>query len=178
MAMLFKQETKAIIESLLFVAIEPLTLSTLSQVLGVAEDDLKLLLEELMEEYNSGTRGIQLIMVGGGYQITTRPQYAPYIEKLYKKRVPSLSHAALETLAIIAYKQPITKNEIELIRGVKVDGVVSTLMERNLIQEVGRKKGPGRPILYGTTTDFLTYFGLKDLSELPQLDELPEEEVE
>lgn len=168
MGLMFPTETKSIIESLLFVSKEPLALKTLSQILEMPEQEIKVLIHELTVEYNSGSHGINISMVAGGYQMHTRPEFAPYIEKLYKPQNSyGLSKAALETLAIIAYKQPITRAEIESIRGVKVDSSIGTLVEKNLIREVGRKEGPGRPMLFGTSDSFLKYFGLRDLSELP-----------
>ncbi|KKM08840.1 hypothetical protein SY88_22330 [Clostridiales bacterium PH28_bin88] len=166
---LFADEPRAVIECLLFVANEPLDLGTLSEIAGITKSDARILLQQLEELYNGEGRGIRLVEVAGGFQLITRPEMAPYIEKLYKPHTAALSHAALETLAIVTYRQPITRAEIEQIRGVKVEGVLTTLMERKLIREVGRKEGPGRPILYGTTKEFLTYFGLKDLKELPDL---------
>ncbi|WP_227766112.1 SMC-Scp complex subunit ScpB [Zhaonella formicivorans] len=170
--MLFSEDKKAILECLLFMASEPVSLPKLAELAELNEEDVLLLLNELKLELENPVHGIQLVEVAEGYRIATKPQFAPYVEKLYKPQSTHLSHAALETLAIIAYKQPITRAEIESIRGVKVDGVLNNLIERNLVQEVGRKEGPGRPILYGTTTDFLCYFGLKNLQELPNFEEL------
>jgi len=168
MGLMFPNETKAIIECLLFVTKEPLTLKTMAQILEIPEEDVKSLVEDLIKEYNNEPHGINIQEVANGFQMYTRPEFAPYIEKLYRpQNTYGLSKAALETLAIIAYKQPITRSEIEVIRGVKVERAVGTLVEKNLVKEVGRKEGPGRPILYGTTPSFLKYFGLKDLSELP-----------
>lgn len=167
MGMLFPTETKAILECLLFVSKEPLSLKTLAQITDLPEGDVKAVMEELVGEYSSG-RGITIQMVANGYQFCTRPELAGFIEKLYKPQNSyGLSKAALETLAIIAYKQPITRAEVEAIRGVKVDSSIGTLVEKNLVIELGRKEGPGRPILFGTTASFLKYFGLRDLSELP-----------
>lgn len=167
MGMLFPMETKAILECLLFVSKEPLPLKTLAQITELPESDVQVVMEELTAEYSSG-RGITIQIVANGYQFCTRPEFAGYIEKLYKpQNSHGLSKAALETLAIIAYKQPITRAEVEAIRGVKVDSSIGTLVEKNLVREVGRKEGPGRPILFGTTPSFLKYFGLRDLTELP-----------
>ena len=172
MGVMFPEETKSIIECLLFVAKEPLSLKTLAQLLEMPENDITLLVEELAAEYNGGVRGINIQFVANGYQMFTRPELAPYIEKLYKPQSSyGISRAALETLAIVAYKQPITRAEIESIRGVKVDSAIGTLVEKNLVKEVGRREGPGRPVLFGTTPAFLRYFGLKDLSELPDMEE-------
>lgn len=168
MGLMFPKETKSIIESLLFVSKEPLTIKTLSYVLELPESEIQPLVNELVEEYNLEDKGINMSIVANGYQMHTRPEFAPYIEKLYKPQNSyGLSRAALETLAIIAYKQPITRAEIEAIRGVKADSSIGTLVEKNLVKEVGRKEGPGRPVLFGTSDSFLKYFGLKDISELP-----------
>lgn len=171
LGILFKSETKAIIESLLFVSRDPLPLDTISEIVGASAEDLKQLLDEMKEEMESKERGLQILEIGESYQLATKPVNYRYIEKLYKKPQIPLSKAALETLAIIAYRQPVTRAEIELIRGVKSDGVLATLMERDLIKEDGRKDAPGRPILYRTSDYFLNYFGLKSLDELPKIDE-------
>ncbi len=173
MAVMFKEETKALVEAILFVAKEPLNLKVLKEVTGIDQADIKEVLQELMEQYYSKNGGFNLIEIAEGYQFTTKSEYAPYIERLYRpNNSTGLSKAALETLAIIAYKQPVTRGEIEIIRGVKIDSAISTLVEKKLIQEVGRKEGIGRPILFGTSPKFLQYFGLKDLGELPDPEEL------
>jgi segregation and condensation protein B len=162
----------AVIEALIFASSEPLKGKEIASILGLTEETVKELIRDLQQEYQDKRRGIQIIEVAEGYQFLTNPEYASYVEKLKKvPRQPTLSQAALETLAIIAYKQPITRAEIETLRGVRVDSSLSTLLERGLIQEAGRKDGPGRPILYVTTTAFLKYFGLKTLDELPMVDD-------
>ncbi|WP_418789979.1 SMC-Scp complex subunit ScpB [Phosphitispora sp. TUW77] len=172
MGMMFPRETKAIIECLLFVSKEPLTLKVLALAMNMPENEIKILADELMSEYKNDCRGINIELVAHGYQMCTKPEMAGYIEKLYKPQgTHGLSKAALETLAIVAYKQPITRAEIEAIRGVKVDSAIGTLVEKNLVKEVGRKEGPGRPMLFGTTSSFLRYFGLRDLADLPDPDE-------
>ncbi|KNZ70803.1 chromosome segregation and condensation protein ScpB [Thermincola ferriacetica] len=172
MTVMFPADNKAAIECLLFVAKEPLTPKNISQIIGIPEEDVKDLVFQLMKEYEREDRGIQVVEVAHGYQMCTKKQYADYIEKLYKPQTHyGLSRAALETLAIIAYKQPITRAEVEAIRGVKIDSSLGTLLDKNLVREVGRREGPGRPILFGTTPSFLRYFGLKDLSELPAPEE-------
>ncbi|NPV26282.1 MAG: SMC-Scp complex subunit ScpB [Firmicutes bacterium] len=171
MSVLFPEEAKAAIECLLFVAVKPLSIAELTELVGLPADDVQELLVQLGQEYNRNKHGFHLTRVGNGYRLCTRPEYYPYVEKLNKSGPTGLSAAALETLAIIAYKQPITRGEIELIRGVKVDRLLTNLMERGLIKEVGRKEVPGRPILYGTTEQFLWHFGLRDLAELPELEE-------
>lgn len=169
---MFQEETKAVIECLLFVASEPLTLKQISEIAEISIQDTRELLAELQEAYRSGKRGIQIIEIANGYQMATRQDLAPYIERLYRPQTNfGLSKAALETLAIIAYKQPITRGELEMIRGVSVDRAVSTLVEKELVKDVGRKEGAGRPVLFGTTEKFLQHFGLKALDDLPSLEE-------
>lgn len=160
---------KAIVEAILLASPEPLTIKRIAEVIGLDEKDARILMDDLRKEYEQPGRGLYVQEMAGGFVLTTRPQYAEYVERLVQPRGKGLSHAALETLAIIAYRQPITKAEIEGVRGVKVDRAVETLLERGLIREVGRKDAPGRPALFGTTKDFLQYFGLKDLKDLPPL---------
>lgn len=157
------------VECLLFVATEPLALKTLAEVLQVDEERLESALEALEERLQAS--GLQLVQVAGGYQLCTRPEFAEVVARYLQPQPSKLSRAALETVAIIAYRQPITLPEIEAIRGVQSDGVVRTLLQRGLIQEVGRKQAAGRPVLYGTTPQFLHYFGLNSLDELPELEE-------
>jgi segregation and condensation protein B len=169
-------EYKAIVEGLLFAAgDEGLSLQQIATVLEIKEEQAKEIVSALKEEYERGQRGIQLVELAGVFQLATKKEHAPYLKKLVESpSSTSLSQAALETLAIIAYRQPITRAEIEEIRGVKSDKPLQTLMARALIKEVGRAEGTGRPILYGTTKEFLDYFGLKTLEELPPLPELQE----
>jgi len=168
--LLFLEETKAIIESMLFVSPDPLSIEEIANIINIDAKEICFAIEEIQKEYKKEYHGFHLIDVAGGFVFATKVQYEQYIEKLLKPQINTLSHAALETLAIIAYKQPITRSEIELIRGVKVDKIVNTLVEKNLIEEIGRKEGPGRPIIYATTKDFLKYFGLNDLSQLPSME--------
>lgn len=165
MGMLFSKEIKAAIECLLFVASEPLRINIIAEITGSEEDTICHLLAELRQDYQG--RGFELIEIAGGWQFCTRPELSIYIERLYRPKASLLSKAALETLAIIAYKQPVTRAEVEDIRGVKIDGVLSTLLEKKLVKDIGRREGPGRPILYGTTDKFLSFFGLNSLDELP-----------
>lgn len=167
MPLLFREDKRAALECLLFVAGEPVPATRLAECLGLELADTVELIADLQAEYDNGGRGLQIREVAGGYQMCTRPQFAGYIESFLQPDLPALSRAALETLAIIAYRQPVTRADIEYIRGVKVDGVLNTLLNRNLIKEIGRKEAPGRPILYGTTQRFLELLGLKDLSQLP-----------
>ncbi|MCD6080529.1 MAG: SMC-Scp complex subunit ScpB [Candidatus Omnitrophica bacterium 4484_49] len=167
-----KQKLKNIIEALLFVSDKPLSLEHIREVVEVEKSEIKSLIEELRQEYLSN-HCFRLREVAGGYQMVTDPEYAQWLRKLFRGgRKEKLSRPALETLAIIAYKQPVTKPEIEHIRGVDADGVVRTLLERGLIRIAGRKNVLGRPILYATTKKFLEYFGLNSLNDLPPLDEL------
>ena len=171
-------ETKHIIEALLFVSDKPLSLEQLRTVLERDTADIKAALKELKEDYQN-KHSFRLREVAGGYQLVTDPEYASWLRKLFQGgRKERLSRPALETLAIIAYKQPITKPEMEQLRGVDVNGVVKTLLEKNLIRIRGRKNVIGRPLLYGTTKRFLEYFGLNSLEELPDLDQLVEMEQE
>ncbi|MFN3476436.1 MAG: SMC-Scp complex subunit ScpB [Candidatus Methylomirabilales bacterium] len=168
-------DPKAIVEALLFVAEEPLSVERLQGILeGYGRKELVAFLKELQALYEQEGRGLRLYEVAGGYRLATRPELHPWVQKLKAAKPARLSRAALETLAVIAYRQPITRAEIEAIRGVAVDGVLKTLAEKDLIRIIGRKKEAGRPILYGTSKTFLEYFGFKDLSELPALRELEE----
>jgi segregation and condensation protein B len=170
-----RSRLKSVLESLLFVAEAPLTVQRLAEVTeGVDKKEILSALVELQSEYEAERRGVRIAEVAGGYQMRTPKENAEEIKRLYQGRPSRMSRATLETLAIIAYKQPITRAEIESIRGVDVDGVVSTLLDRRLIRIVARKDVPGRPFLYGTTGEFLELFNLKDLSHLPTLKELEE----
>ncbi|MDI6717310.1 MAG: SMC-Scp complex subunit ScpB [Actinomycetota bacterium] len=174
-----KVRVRNIIEALLFVSDRPLSVEKISEIVNLSEAEVKQALDELANDYRRADRGIQLREVAGGYRLYSHPAYASYIEKLimsFDHR--RLTQAALETLAIIAYKQPVTRSDIAAIRGVNSDGVINTLLNRDLIKELGRQDSPGQPILYGTTNRFLESFGLRSLDELPPLDEFaPDEEV-
>lgn len=159
-----------IIECLLFAATEPLTLERIAQVTERDEAEVYRAMVELRLRYTSG-RGMQIRQVAGGFQMVTHPEHGEYVTRLLSAPPSRLSRAALETLSIIAYQQPITLPEIESIRGVNASGVVKTLVDRGLVQEAGKKESAGRPMLYATTDAFLMYFGLKDLSQLPNLDD-------
>jgi segregation and condensation protein B len=171
-----KLEVKQIIEALLFASDNPLTLQKLKEIMELETVTVvRNAIEELNQLYENSGSALTIVEVAGGYQIISRKEYAGYIQKLFRGRQASrLTQRGLETLAIIAYKQPITKNEIENIRGVNVDGVIKTLLERNLVTIEGREKAPGNPLLYGTTKYFLEYFGLKSLDDLPKLKEIDE----
>lgn len=161
---------KAILEAILLASTEPLSIKKIGDVMGLDERDARILMDDLCKDYESPGRGLAIMELAGGFVLTTRPEYAEYVDRLLQPRSKGLSHAALETLAIVAYRQPITKAEIEGVRGVKVDRSLETLVERRLVVDVGRREAPGRPVLYGTTPDFLKYFGLKDIKELPPIE--------
>ncbi|HET9941312.1 MAG TPA: SMC-Scp complex subunit ScpB [Candidatus Eisenbacteria bacterium] len=165
---------KQILEALLFASDAPVPLSALVEVLdGLGPSEVSAILTELGREYEESERGVALAEIAGGYQILSRRECAPWIEEMLRsRRKARLSRAGLETLAIVAYKQPITKVEIDGIRGVDSGGSLHTLLERNLVLIRGRSKGVGRPLLYGTTPDFLSYMGVNELSDLPELKEL------
>lgn len=172
------REAKSIIEAVIFMSGEPVSLDSLRKITEIDKYNTDRLVKELINDYTLRNTGLLLVEVAGGFQMVTNPACAPWVKKLLSTSVPKkLTQSSLETLAIIAYKQPIIKAEIEAIRGVNSDGVVKTLLERRLVKMLGRKEAPGRPLMYGTTNEFLQYFGLKDLSELPTLKEFQEIEV-
>jgi len=174
-----QEEIKAIIENILLAADQPVSETQFKNLLGgeVENVSFKLVLEALIDEYNS--RNLQILQVAEGYQLCTRHDYSDWVRKFLKfDKTTKLSQPSLDTLAIIAYKQPLTKAEVEEIRGVDSSGVVRTLLEKKVISPGGRKKVPGRPIMYRTTRKFLEYFGLRDLSDLPTLEDFKESELE
>jgi len=174
-----QEEIKAIIENILLAADQPVSETQFKNLLGdeVEKVSFKAVLEELIDEYNS--RNLQILQVAEGYQLCTRHDYTDWVRKFLKfDKTTKLSQPSLDTLAIIAYKQPLTKAEVEEIRGVDSSGVVRTLLEKKVISPGGRKKVPGRPIMYRTTRKFLEYFGLRDLSDLPTLEDFKESELE
>ncbi len=172
------REIKSVLEALLFLSGEVLTVAAVKDVLGLPEADVKRFMSELIAEYTEKNTGLMVVEIANGYQMVTNPSYAEWIKKFRSMHTSSrLSMPALETLAIIAYKQPIIKAEIEQIRGVNSDSAIRTLYEKRLIKIMGRKEAPGRPFLYGTTREFLQYFGLKDLTELPTLKDIIREEA-
>lgn len=175
-----KNRDISIIESLLFAAGDPLATRDIARILECEIEYIVELMKEMMEKYNNNEiRGIKLITLNGMYQLVTKPCNSEFVEKLLKKNIrQSLSQASLESLAIVAYKQPITRVEIDEIRGVKSDSALQKLVEKNLIEETGRLEVPGRPILYGTTDEFLRHFALKDINELPSIELFEEENQE
>ena len=177
--MVEREEIKAIIENILLAADQPVSEAQFKNLFGdeVEKVSFKSVLEELIDEYNS--QNLQILQVAEGYQLCTRHDYSNWVRKFLKfDKTTKLSQPSLDTLAIIAYKQPLTKAEVEEIRGVDSSGVVRTLLEKKVISPGGRKKVPGRPIMYRTTRKFLEYFGLRDLSDLPTLEDFKESELE
>lgn len=165
---------KQILESLLFASDAPIGLSTLVEVMaGPDKDEIRGYLDEMAVEFDEARRGVALLEIAGGYQVLSRKECSPWIEKMLRsRRKVRLSRAGLETLAIVAYKQPITKTDIDGIRGVDSSGSLHTLLERNLVLIAGRSKAVGRPLLYATSQEFFQYMGINDLSDLPELKEL------
>ena len=159
------------VEALLFVSGDPLSLKDLTKATEWDEDAVHDAVTELRQRYREQDSGLQIVLIDDGYQLATRPEYGETIGKLLAPHANRLSKPALETLTIVAYRQPATQAEVEAIRGVSCDGVLKTLQERELVYEAGRKQTPGRPILYATTTAFLHYFGLTSIDELPALPE-------
>ncbi|MDR2425803.1 MAG: SMC-Scp complex subunit ScpB [Endomicrobium sp.] len=172
-------EVKKILEALLFVSEKPLSLKDIRDIIkeDYAEtDNIENILNELKAEYDGLNKPYEIKFIAEGWIFATKPDFSPWIKKLLKeKTVLKLSPSALETLAVIAYKQPITRAEIDEIRGVESSGVLDTLIDRKLIKIVGRKETLGRPLLYGTTQEFLKHFGLAHLSELPLIEDIPKE---
>jgi len=170
-----RRKLKMVVESLVFVSEEPISIKRLIKLIGnVEREELKEAIEELRRDCLELERGIILVDVADGYQFRTPPGSAKYISKMFEGKPQRLTRASLETLAIIAYNQPLVRSEVERIRGVDSGGVLKTLLERDLIRIVGRQDAPGRPALYGTTDTFLEFFGLKNLSEMPDLREITE----
>lgn len=173
-----KEEVKSIIEGMLFTWGEPLDINEMAKVLDLETKVIKGYLDEMIEEFNQKQRGLKIIQTNASYQLCTKPNLYHWINQLYvPEKQKGLSSASLETLSIIAYKQPITKSEIEYIRGVKCDKALKALLDREIIAEIGRLEQIGRPILYGTTDYFLQYFGIKNLNDLPEVQEVDEEEI-
>jgi segregation and condensation protein B len=168
-------ELKSIVEALIFASPEPVTVKTLQKLLGTEpKEDIVAAIEALKQDYDR-PGGLVLVEVAGGFQIVTRPELHEWVRRLFHERTSQkLSVASLETLAVIAYKQPVTAPEISEIRGVNAVGVLGTLVERHLVKVVGRKPVVGRPFLYGTTREFLDRFGLNDLSDLPKVEDMSE----
>ncbi len=169
-----KENPKSILEAILFAASEPITVKQFQHAMpGINARDIRKALTEIRDEYQNMNRSFRLMEIANGYQICTRPEFSDWIRKFYIQQVRvTLSPSALETLAIVAYKQPVTRNEVSTIRGVNSDSVISSLVEKGLVCVSGRKEGAGRSLLFSTTDTFLQQFGLKDPSELPSLEEI------
>ena len=174
-------ELKFVIEALLFASERPLTVEQIKQAFdeNLSTEDISLSLEALKNDYESQGRGFRLFEIAGGFQLVTDPRFGSYLKKFYQEREKKrLSQASLETLSVIAYRQPVTRADIEFIRGVNVDGALKTLLEKGVVKMVGRKEVPGRPMLYGTTKEFLDHFGLKSTKVLPALSEYNLKDIE
>ena len=171
-----KDKVKQIVEVLIFAADVPLPVNQIKSFIeNVSVREIKKAVSNLNLEYTQTNRSFQIVEVAGGYQMVSRDSFAPWLRKFFQKRIRSrLSQAALESLSVIAFNQPISKSNIEIIRGVNCDGVVKTLLDRKLVTIVGRADGPGRPLLYATTREFLRYFGVNELSDLPKPREIEE----
>ena len=169
------EDIKNIIESLLFVAQEPLSVDRLKKILEHAETrEIRKALEDISVEFDARKGGFYLHRVAGGYQVRSRPEYSTWIKRLLQPKPFRLSKAALETLAIVAYKQPVIRSDVEHVRGVDCGGVLKVLLERGFVRVMGRKEIPGRPLIYGTTRRFLEVFGLETLKDLPTPKEIEE----
>jgi len=164
---------KSAIEALIFASEKPITLEQIKKVLDDLDTaTINKIIADLKGEYETQNRGVRLVEIAGGFQMITSSKFAPFLKKLFKNRYSEkLSKPALESLAIIAYKQPLTKAEIESLRNVNVDGVMKSLIDKNLIRICGRKKIPGRPFVFGTTREFLEHFGLKSIADLPKMED-------
>lgn len=178
-----KEQAVKVLEALLYMTDHPLSYREIGDILegeAVSEQTIREVVEGLEQKWSNPDSPLQVVEVAGGVQLATKQEMAPWIRKLYKERLTvRLSPSALETLSIVAYKQPIARSEIEQIRGVEVTGVIETLLERRLIKVVGRKETIGRPLLYGTTSDFLRQFGLNHLTDLPDLNSMvPQKETQ
>jgi len=169
-----KDDLKKALEAFLLVSSSPVHVAQVKETLGKNEEDIRAAFEELKTKYENDNAAFKIIEVAGGYRLSTSPDVANYLKKWFRGQKPRLSKASLETLSIIAYKQPITRSDMEAIRGVNIDGALGTLLDRGLIRIVGRKETVGRPFVYGTTRLFLEHFGLNTLRDLPALNEFAE----
>jgi len=165
---------QAMVEALIFVSPRAVSLKQLSEVTGASQPELNAVLEKLKQAYQPGHHGISLEFVDGGYQFRTKLDQSQWVKKLYEAKPTKMTRSQMETLAIIAYKQPVTRIDVDAIRGVDSSHLLRMLLDRKMIRILGVKEAPGRPLLYGTTHDFLEFFGLGDLSQLPSLESLKE----
>ena len=176
--MKFDQFT-ALVEAVLFLENEPVDTSVIARITGLNRREIRDAVEKLRQLYARDDHGLEIIELGGGYAFSVKPQLWDTLKPYYGKRSEGkLSRAALETLSIVAYSQPVTRQEIESIRGVAADGMIKLLLSRSLIKEVGKKDAPGKPVQYGTTKDFLKTFRLASIADLPKMDELDKEKFE
>lgn len=164
-------DLRRLVEACIFAAEQPLGLDRLVSLLDQPRSEIKAVVEQLLEEYKEAERGFYLVQVAGGYQFRTDAELAPWLNRLNRERAARFSRAAMETLAIIAYRQPITRAEVEYLRGVDSGGVMKTLLDKNLLRILGKKDVAGRPLMYGTSRHFLELFGLRALDDLPSLKE-------
>ena len=174
-------DLKNVIEAILFATERPLTIDDLKEGFEekLTNEEISEILDQLKLDYENQNRGFRLTEMAGGYQLVTDSRLAPYLKRFYQEREKKkLSQASLETLSVVAYRQPVTRADIEGIRGVNVDGAIRTLLEKGLVKIVGRKEVPGRPMLYGTTKVFLDHFGLKSVKDLPALNEYTLKDIE
>ena len=182
MTILDTPELKPLVEALIFAADGPIKVDRLAEVLDIKPGEVKEVLAMLEQDYTENSRGFFLQEIAGGYQLRSRPEYADYLRRLGRSRPFKFSRPALETLAIVAYRQPVTRSEVEYLRGVDSGSVLKTLLEKHLLRILGKKDVPGKPMIYGTSKEFLELFGLSDLGELPTLREfnelIPEEDFE
>lgn len=171
------KEIKSIVEAILFTWGDPLELKDIASILDMEEKPLNALMDEMIDEFDYNFRGLKIIKINSSFQLVTRPEHYQWIKKLFtSSKSRNLSNAALETLSIIAYRQPIIKSDIEAIRGVRCDRSIETLMDRGLVKELGRLEKVGKPIIYGTTDNFLRGFGLENIEGLPALEDFKEKE--
>ncbi len=170
------EQEKALVEAILFLEVEPVEVRTIASITGLSREQVEQVLVELRSDYARADRGMEVLTIGGGVQLTPKRDLWPRLrERFGRKREARLSRAAMETLSIVAYSQPVTRGEIESLRGVAADGMIRQLLDRNMIREVGKKDAPGRPLQYGTTREFLKHFGLESIADLPKLDEVERE---
>ena len=183
---MFGDELKYAIEALLFASERPILVPEIRQAFSaesakdsVSESDIRGSLSSLKNEYEAQNRGFRLFEIAGGYQLVSDPRFSGTLKKFYQSRLKKrLTQATLETLSVIAYRQPVGRADIEFIRGVNIDGALGTLLEKNLVRVVGRKEAPGRPMLYGTTGEFLEHFGLSSIADLPPLKNYTENDLD
>ncbi len=172
-----KKEIKSIVEAMLFTWGDPLELKEIASIIDLNEKELEPIIDEMMDEFDYNFRGLKIIRINSAFQLVTRPDHYEWIKKLSTTTSSkNLSNAALETLSIIAYRQPVIKSDIEAIRGVRCDRSIETLMNKELVKELGRLDKIGRPIIYGTTDNFLRNFGLEKIEDLPPLEEFEKKE--